>query len=411
MNIENIRKQFPILKRQINDNSLVYFDNGATTQKPDYVIDAITNFYSNYNANIHRSVYTLGNEAENIYIDSKRAVKNFINARFDEEIIYGSGTTELLNLVANMLEQELTVDDEIILSSLEHHANFIPWQQLAKRKKLKLKILEVNKDGFISLNELENSITDKTKIVSLTYASNILGILNDVEKIGQIIRKKNKDLYYVIDAAQAAPHIKIDVQKIDCDFLAFSAHKMCGPTGIGVLYGKKKLLERINPVKYGGGMISIVNDKDSSWAELPNKFEAGTPLLAQAAGLKAAIEYINNIGLENIEIYTKELTRYLLSKLKEIEGLTIYGCHDVSKRVSLVAFNLENVHPHDLASFLDARGICIRAGHQCTQPLLNRLEVFSVARVSLYFYNTKDEIDIFIQTLKETKEFFNNELF
>lgn len=411
MNIEKIRQQFPILNRKINENNLVYLDNAATTQKPDYVISAITDFYKNYNANIHRSVYTLGNEAETIYTESKEVVKDFINADFIEEIIYGSGTTELLNLVANMLNDELKEGDEIILSSSEHHANFIPWQQLSKRKNLKLKILEVDNEGFVSLCDLEKAITDKTRIITLTYASNVLGVINDVEKISKIIRKKNKNIYYILDAAQAVPHLKIDVKKIDCDFLAFSAHKMCGPTGIGVLYSKKNLLERLNPVKYGGGMISIVNDVDSSWADLPNKFEAGTPLLAQAAGLKAAIEYLNNIGLDNIEKYTKELTKYLLDKLKDIEGITIYGPLDVANRVSLVTFTLEGVHPHDLASFLDTKGICIRAGHQCTQPLLNRLEVFSVARVSLYFYNTKNEIDLFIKTLKETKEFFDNELF
>lgn len=401
------REDFPILKRKISDNDLIFFDNGATTQKPNQVIDAISDYYKNYNSNIHRSVYTLGNESEKIYEESKELVREFINASSYEEIIYTSGTTESLNFIARILEQDVSEGDEIILTYMEHHANIIPWQQLAKRKNLVLKYLELDEEGRISIKQLEKFITDKTKIVSMCHASNVLGNINPVYKIGELL--KDKDIYFVVDAAQSVPHLKIDVQKMNCDFLAFSAHKMCGPTGIGVLYGKKQLLEKFDPVEFGGGMIGIVEDDSATWAILPDKFEAGTPLLAQAAGLGATIKYLNSIGLENIERYTKELTRYMYSELSKIDNLEIYGTKNIDDRVSLVTFNLVGVHPHDLASFLDEKGICIRAGHQCTQPLLGKLGTYSVARASLYLYNTKEEIDFFIQTLKETKEFFENE--
>ena len=401
------REDFPILKRKISGNDLIFFDNGATTQKPNQVIDAITDYYKNYNSNIHRSVYTLGNESEKIYEESKELVREFINASSYEEVIYTSGTTESLNFIARILEQDVSEGDEIILTYMEHHANIIPWQQLAKRKNLVLKYLELDEEGKISIKQLEEFITDKTKIVSMCHASNVLGNINPVYKIGELL--KDKDIYFVVDAAQSVPHLKIDVQKMNCDFLAFSAHKMCGPTGIGVLYGKKHLLEKFDPVEFGGGMIGIVEDNSATWAILPDKFEAGTPLLAQAAGLGAAIKYLNSIGLENIEKYTKELTKYLYTELSKIDNIEIYGVKNIEDRVSLVSFNLVGVHPHDLTSFLDEKGICIRAGHQCTQPLLGKLGTYSVARASLYLYNTKEEIDFFIQTLKETKEFFENE--
>ncbi|AME09533.1 MULTISPECIES: aminotransferase class V-fold PLP-dependent enzyme [Gemella] len=403
----SVREDFPILKRKIGDNKLVFFDNGATTQKPIQVIDAITNYYKNYNSNIHRSVYTLGDESEKIYMESKELVKNFINAESYEEIIYTSGTTEGLNFVARMVEQELNSGDEIILSYMEHHANIVPWQQLAKRKNLVLKYLELDEKGRISINQLQDYITAKTKVVSLCHASNVLGNINPVYKIGELL--KDKDIYFIVDAAQSAPHLTLDVQKMNCDFLTFSAHKMCGPTGIGVLYGKKALLEKFDPVEFGGGMIGIVEERSATWAVLPDKFEAGTPLLAQAAGLGATIKYLTNLNLENIEKYTKELTKYLYDELSKIEDIDIYGTDNINEKVSLISFNLRGVHPHDLTSFLDEKGICIRAGHQCTQLLLQKLGVYSVARVSLYFYNTKEEVDFFIKTLKETKEFFDNE--
>ena len=401
------REDFPILKRKISGNDLIFFDNGATTQKPNQVIDAITDYYKNYNSNIHRSVYTLGNESEKIYEASKELVREFINASSYEEVIYTSGTTESLNFAARILEQDVTEGDEIILTYMEHHANIIPWQQLAKRKNLVLKYLELDEQGRISIEQLKEFITDKTKIVSMCHASNVLGNINPVYEIGDLL--KDRDIYFVVDAAQSVPHLKIDVQKMNCDFLAFSAHKMCGPTGIGVLYGKKQLLEKFDPVEFGGGMIGIVEDNSATWAILPDKFEAGTPLLAQAAGLGAAIKYLDSIGLENIEKYTKELTKYMYSELSKIDNIEIYGTKNIDERVSLITFNLVGVHPHDLTSFLDEKGICIRAGHQCTQPLLGKLGTYSVARASLYLYNTKEEIDFFIQTLKETKEFFENE--
>lgn len=401
------REDFPILKRKIKNNDLIFFDNGATTQKPIQVIDAISDYYKNYNSNIHRSVYTLGDESEKIYEESKHLVKEFINANSHEEIIYTSGTTESMNFIARIIEQDVEDGDEIILTYMEHHANLVPWQQLAIRKNLTLRFLDLDELGRININQLKELINDKTKIVSICHASNVLGNINPVYEIGSLL--KDKDIYFVVDAAQSVPHMKIDVDKMNCDFLAFSAHKMCGPTGIGVLYGKKKLLEKFDPVEFGGGMIGVVEEKSSTWAILPDKFEAGTPLLAEAAGLGATIKYLENIGLENIESYTKELTKYLYDELSKISNIKIYGTNEISDRVSLVSFNLEGVHPHDLTSFLDEKGICIRAGHQCTQPLLGKLGAYSVARASLYFYNSKEEIDFFIQALKETKEFFENE--
>ena len=401
------REDFPILKRKIKNNDLIFFDNGATTQKPIQVIDAISDYYKNYNSNIHRSVYTLGDESEKIYEESKHLVKEFINANSHEEIIYTSGTTESMNFIARIIEQDVEDGDEIILTYMEHHANLIPWQQLAIRKNLTLRFLDLDELGRININQLKELINDKTKIVSICHASNVLGNINPVYEIGSLL--KDKDIYFVVDAAQSVPHMKIDVDKMNCDFLAFSAHKMCGPTGIGVLYGKKNLLEKFDPVEFGGGMIGVVEEKSSTWAILPDKFEAGTPLLAEAAGLGATIKYLEEIGLENIESYTKELTKYLYDELSKISNIKIYGTNEISDRVSLVSFNLEGVHPHDLISFLDEKGICIRAGHQCTQPLLGKLGAYSVARASLYFYNTKEEIDFFIQVLKETKEFFENE--
>lgn len=401
------REDFPILKRKIKNNDLIFFDNGATTQKPIQVIDAISDYYKNYNSNIHRSVYTLGDESEKIYEESKHLVKEFINANSHEEIIYTSGTTESMNFIARIIEQDVEDGDEIILTYMEHHANLVPWQQLAIRKNLTLRFLDLDELGRININQLKELINDKTKIVSICHASNVLGNINPVYEIGSLL--KDKDIYFVVDAAQSVPHMKIDVEKINCDFLAFSAHKMCGPTGIGVLYGKKNLLEKFDPVEFGGGMIGVVEEKSSTWAILPDKFEAGTPLLAEAAGLGATIKYLEDIGLENIESYTKELTKYLYDELSKISNIKIYGTNEIGDRVSLVSFNLEGVHPHDLTSFLDEKGICIRAGHQCTQPLLGKLGAYSVARASLYFYNTKEEIDFFIQVLKETKEFFENE--
>ena len=401
------RDDFPILKRKIKNNDLIFFDNGATTQKPIQVIDAISDYYKNYNSNIHRSVYILGDESEKIYEESKHLVKEFINANSHEEIIYTSGTTESMNFIARIIEQDVEDGDEIILTYMEHHANLVPWQQLAIRKNLTLRFLDLDELGRININQLKELINDKTKIVSICHASNVLGNINPVYEIGSLL--KDKDIYFVVDAAQSVPHMKIDVDKMNCDFLAFSAHKMCGPTGIGVLYGKKNLLEKFDPVEFGGGMIGVVEEKLSTWAILPDKFEAGTPLLAEAAGLGATIKYLENIGLENIESYTKELTKYLYDELSKISNIKIYGTNEISDRVSLVSFNLEGVHPHDLTSFLDEKGICIRAGHQCTQPLLGKLGAYSVARASLYFYNSKEEIDFFIQVLKETKEFFENE--
>lgn len=406
MNIDKIRKDFPILSKKINGYNLIYFDTAATAQKPMRVLNDLVNFYTSHNSNIHRSVYSLGTEAEILYDKSKEVVKKFINANSSNEIIYTSGTTESLNLIARMLENELKENDEIIISSVEHHANFIPWQQLAIRKRLKLVIIEADNNGEFFAEQIKEKITNMTKIIALTQVSNTLGNIYPIEEIGDII--KDKDIFFVVDAAQSVPHFKVDVKKISCDFLAFSGHKICGPTGIGVLYAKKEILNKMIPAKFGGGMVGEVTDFNSDWSELQYKFEAGTPPIAQAVGLMGAIEYINEIGIENIEKYTNKLAKYLYTELKKIDGISIYGTNNFEKKVSIISFNIDGIHPHDLATYLDTKGICIRVGHQCTQPLLQRLKTFSVARISLYFYNTKDEVDFFTKTLKEAKEFFDN---
>ena len=404
-NWEKIRTDFPILKREINDQSLIYMDNAATTQKPRPVIDAICDFYENYNANVYRGVHTLSGEATTVYENSREKVADFIGAKEKEEVIFTKGTTNSLNYLAQMLSLEVKAGDEILLTYMEHHSNIIPWQQLAKRKKAKLIYVELTDEGKIDLSDYKNKLNKRTKIVSFTHVSNILGTINPVLEMTELAHEMNAIV--IVDGAQAVPHFKVNVQELNVDFYAFSGHKMLGPTGIGVLYGKKEWLTSLEPAEFGGEMIELVKEQESTWANLPNKFEAGTPNISGAIGLAAAIDYLENIGMDNIKNYEEELFIYLYEKLININGLEIYGPDDLTARSGVISFNLEGIHPHDLATALDLEGIAIRAGHHCGQLLMHKLNVVATSRISLYFYNTKEEVDQVIQTLEQTKEFFS----
>ena len=401
LDIEKIRKDFPILQTKVNGKPLVYLDSAATSQKPKVVIDAIKKFYETSNANIHRSIYKLGEEATKLYEEAHQKVADFINVDF-EEIIFTKSTTEALNLLAYSLSNKIKEGDEIIISQMEHHSNFVPWQQLAKKKNAKLKFIEINDKGELNLNQLSSLINERTKIVSLTHISNALGTINDIEKISKIIKEKSNALF-IVDGAQSAPHMKIDVKKLGCDFFTFSGHKMLGPTGIGVLYGKKELLENMEPFLYGGEMIKEVTFEDSKWNDLPWKFEAGTMNIAQAIGLKAAIEYLENIGMDKIMQHDTELVKYAYEKLSDINEVKIYG---PKERANLISFNVKGVHAHDTAQILDSEGIAVRAGHHCAMPLHSVLGITASARASFYLYNTKEEIDKLVEGIHKVIKVF-----
>ncbi|RNA67433.1 cysteine desulfurase [Alteribacter keqinensis] len=404
MNVLDVRKQFPILDQEVNGQPLVYLDSAATSQKPVQVIEKLDDYYRRYNSNVHRGVHTLGTLATDGYEGARDKVRNFIGASSTEEIVFTRGTTTAINLVASSYGRaNVGPDDEIVITPMEHHSNIIPWQQLAKATGATLKYLELNDDGTIAMDKLGNTITDRTKIVAVMQVSNVLGAINPVKKIAQAAHKHGAVM--LVDGAQSTPHMKVDVQDLDCDFFAFSAHKMCGPTGIGVLYGKKALLENMEPVEFGGEMIDFVGLQESTWKELPWKFEGGTPIIAGAIGLGAAIDFLEDIGLENIEKHEHDLAQYALGRLEEMDGVTVYG---PKHRAGLVTFNCDDVHPHDVATVLDADGIAVRAGHHCAQPLMKWLDVTATARASFYLYNTKDDVDVFIKGLTKTKEYFGN---
>ncbi|MBI2651128.1 cysteine desulfurase [Candidatus Woesearchaeota archaeon] len=403
MDAEKIRKDFPILKRKVNGKPLVYLDNAATTQKPKVVIDALKHYYENYNANIHRSIHQLGEEATAAYELAHKKVSDFINAAF-EEVIFTKSTTESLNLVAYSLTSSLKENDEIAISQMEHHSNFVPWQQLALKRKLKLKFIEIDSKGILKEDSIKQNITKKTKIVSVTHVSNVLGTINDIKKIGEIAHENNAML--IVDSAQGIPHIPVNVKNIDCDFLAFSGHKMLGPTGIGALYGKKEMLEKMEPFLYGGEMIREVTFKHTRFNELPWKFEAGTPNIAQAIGLGTAVDYLKKIGMKNVMQHDKKLTEYAFKRLSEIKEVEIYG-PESNKRSSLIAFNVEGVHAHDVSAILDSNGIAIRAGHHCAMPLASKLGIAASARASFYVYNTKEEIDKLAEGIFKVVKIFN----
>jgi len=407
MNIKDVRPYFPILNQEVNGHPLVYLDSAATSQKPVQVIEALEKYYREYNSNVHRGVHTLGTRATDGYEGAREKVKNFIHANSTEEIIFTRGTTTALNTVAQSYAMaNLQEGDEIVISPMEHHSNIIPWQQVAKRTGAVLKYLPLQSNGTISLADVEETITDSTKLVSVTYVSNVLGVINPVKEIGAIAHKHGAVL--VVDAAQAAPHLKVDVQDIDCDFLGFSGHKMCGPTGIGVLYGKKHLLENMEPIEFGGEMIDFVGLYESSWKELPWKFEAGTPIIAGAIGLGAAIDFLEEIGLDNITEHEHKLAAYAMERMSTVEGLTIYGPKSAENRAGVITFNIEDVHPHDVATVLDAEGIAVRAGHHCAQPLMKWLNVSATARASFYLYNSEDDVDKFVDGIVKTKEYFSD---
>ncbi|MDD9782250.1 cysteine desulfurase [Priestia megaterium] len=404
MNISDIRKQFPILDQEVNGSPLVYLDSAATSQKPLAVIEAIEKYYKEYNSNVHRGVHTLGTRATDGYEGAREKVRKFINAKSTEEIIFTRGTTTALNTVAASYGRaNLKPGDEIVITYMEHHSNIIPWQQVAKETGATLKYISLTEDHALSLEEVKSTITSNTKIVSIMQVSNVLGTINPVKEIAEIAHANGAVM--VVDGAQSTPHMKVDVQDLDCDFFAFSGHKMGGPTGIGALYGKKELLEKMEPIEFGGEMIDFVNLYESTWKELPWKFEGGTPIIAGAIGLGAAIDFLEEVGLDNIQAHEHKLAQYALDRLSQVDGITIYG---PKERAGVVTFNIKDVHPHDVATVVDADGIAIRAGHHCAQPLMKYLNVSSTARASFYLYNTEEEVDKLVSSLIKTKEYFTN---
>ncbi|MEH7334188.1 cysteine desulfurase [Neobacillus drentensis] len=407
MNIGDIRKQFPILDQEVNGKPLVYLDSSATSQKPLKVIEAVEKYYREINSNVHRGVHTLGTRATDAYEGAREKVRKFINAKSMQEVIFTRGTTTSINTVAaSYAAANLKEGDEIVITYMEHHSNIIPWQQVARRTGAQLKYIPLQEDGTISLEDVRATVTPNTKIVSVMQVSNVLGVINPIKEIAQIAHENGAVM--VVDGAQSAPHMKIDVQDLDCDFFAFSGHKMCGPTGIGVLYGKKHLLEKMEPIEFGGEMIDFVQLYESTWKELPWKFEGGTPIIAGAVGLGAAIDFLNEVGLDNIAEHEHKLAAYALEKMSTVEGMTIYGPLDPAKRAGLITFNLADVHPHDVATVLDAEGIAVRAGHHCAQPLMRWLKASATARASFYLYNTEEDIDKLVEGLVKTKEYFSD---
>ena len=402
-----IRKDFPILFQEVNDEPLVYLDNAATTQKPTQVLDVLRHYYEHDNANVHRGVHTLAERATADYENSREKVRAFIHAKDTAEVLFTRGTTTGLNWLARSYGDAFIKEgDEIVISYMEHHSNIIPWQQLVERKGATLRYLPLTDEGFIDMTAAKEIINEKTAIVSLAYVSNVLGVINPIKELGEMAHANNAVM--IVDGAQATPHMAVDIQDLDADFFAFSGHKMCGPTGIGVLYGKRKWLEQMEPVEFGGEMIDFVNLFDSTWKELPWKFEAGTPNIAGAIALGAAVDYLNEIGMDNIHRYEQELVDYVLPKLHEIDGITTYGPQDPAHHTGVIAFNLDGIHPHDVATALDMEGIAVRAGHHCAQPLMNYLNLPATARASFYFYNTKEDADRLIEAIKATKEFFKD---
>lgn len=404
IDVEKIRKDFPILDQIVNDEPLVYLDNAATTQKPKAVLEAVNRYYQEDNANVHRGVHTLAERATASYEAARETVRRFINASSTKEVLFTRGTTTGLNWIGRFAEEILEEGDEVLVSIMEHHSNILPWQEACQKTGAKL-VYAYLKDGGLDLEDFREKLTDRTKFVSITHASNVLGVINPIQELAQLAHEKGAIM--VVDGAQSVPHMKIDVQKLDADFFVFSGHKMAGPTGIGVLYGKEHYLNQMSPVEFGGEMIDFVYEQSATWKELPWKFEAGTPNMAGAIGLAAAIDYLEAIGMDAIEHHEQELIAYVFPKLQAIEGLEIYGSQDLAKRSGVISFNLGDLHPHDLATALDYEGVAVRAGHHCAQPLIQYLEVPATARASFYLYNTKEDCDKLVEALIKTKEFFD----
>ncbi|CYV46459.1 cysteine desulfurase [Streptococcus suis] len=404
MDLERIRKDFSILDQVVNDEPLVYLDNAATTQKPQQVLDVLADYYQKDNANVHRGVHTLSERATARYEAARQKVADFIQAKSSKEILFTRGTTTGLNWVAQFAKEILQPDQEVIISVQEHHSNIIPWQQACQQTGAKLRYVTL-KDGELDVDSLKPMLSEKTKFVSLAHVSNVLGSVAPIGEIAELVHQVGA--YLVVDGAQSVPHMAVNVQELDVDFYAFSGHKMLGPTGIGVLYGKEELLNRMSPVEFGGEMIDFVYEQSATWKELPWKFEAGTPNIAGAIGLGAAIDYLTEIGMDAIQAHEAELVDYVFPKLQAIPGLTIYGSQDLSKRTGVIAFNLDDLHPHDVATALDYEGVAVRAGHHCAQPLLRYLQVPATVRASFYIYNTKADCDKLVEAIIKTKEFFN----
>lgn len=404
---EKIRQDFPILSQIVNDEPLIYLDNAATTQKPRVVLDAIMRYYETSNANIHRGVHTLAERATEAYEVSRDTVRQFIHAKSTREVLFTRGTTTGINWVAQgFARQCLREGDEIWVSLAEHHSNFVPWQQVAQQTGAKLRFIPLMETGELDIDAFASQLTSAAKIVSVAHATNVLGTINDVERLAVLVHAVGGIL--VVDGAQAAPHMTIDVQQLDCDFYAFSGHKMLGPTGIGVLYGKEALLEEMSPVEFGGEMIDFVYDKTSTWNTLPWKFEAGTPNIAGGIVFQTVLDYLSNIGMDAIHAHEQSLVAHLLPQLEAVEGVTVFGPKDVSRRSGVVSFVVDGVHPHDIATGLDMEGIAVRAGHHCAQPLMRVLDQGSTVRASFYLYNTLAEVDTFVQALERVKEYFTH---
>ena len=404
---ENLRKDFPILKRIVRDNKkLVYLDNASTTQKPNQVIDSITDYYQNHNANIHRAVYALAEEATEAYEATRDKIANFINIQNRQEIIFVRGTTEAINLVAYAWGRpHIKEGDIIVTTEYEHHSNIVPWQLLTQEKKAKLEYIGMDDNGELILDDLDKFLaTGKVKLVTFSLMSNVLGTITDAEKI--VEKCKAAGVLTLIDGAQAVPHMKVDLEKLGCDFFAFSGHKMLGPTGIGVLWVRKSVLETMSPFHGGGDMIREVHKYETTWNDLPYKFEAGTPNIADVVGFGAAIDYLTKIGMDNVRQHEIELTTYAIEQLLKVKGLHIYGTKDISKRGGVISFNFADVHPHDVAQIIDGEGIAVRSGHHCAQVLMERLNVAATSRASFYIYNTKEEIDVLVNSLNIVAKVF-----
>lgn len=401
--IKKIRKDFPILQTMVYGKPLVYFDNAATSQKPSIVIDAVSSFYQKMNSNIHRAAHFLGDKATEAYEESRQEVRKFINANQLHEIVFTKGTTDSINLVAHSFGKKfLKQDDEIIISSLEHHSNIVPWQLICHETGAKLRIIPINDKGEIIFPEYQKLINKKTKLVAITQVSNAIGTIVPVK---EIIKEAHEfDIPVLIDGAQAVPHTKIDVQELDCDFFVFSSHKMYGPMGVGILYGKEKYLSEMPPYQAGGEMIEKVSFEQTTFNELPFRFEAGTPNVADVVGFHQAIKYIEAVGIENINAYESSLLKYAEEKMKDIPGLIIYG--NSPDKASVISFLIEDIHPYDMGMIMDKHGVAVRTGHHCAQPLMNRFGIIGTIRASLSFYNTFEEIDIFVEAIKKTKKMF-----
>jgi cysteine desulfurase/selenocysteine lyase len=403
--LEEIRDDFPVLRQKVHGKPLIYFDNAATSQKPRIVIEALNDYYERYNANVHRGIHALAERATREYERAREKIAKFINAPASDCVIFTHGTTEAINLVAySWARTNLKKGDEILLTWMEHHSNTVPWYQVCEHTGAVIKRIELNPDGTLCLDDLDKIVTGRTKLVAITQQSNVLGTINPIRQIADAAHKKGALI--LVDGAQSVPHMSVDVQSLDADFFVFSGHKMCGPTASGILYGKRPLLEAMPPFMGGGEMIKEVWFDHANYNDLPYKFEAGTPNIAESIGLGVAVDYLQKIGMDKIRQHEKQITQYALDRLKELPEVTIYGPRDVEKRGGLVTFTLGDIHPHDIATFADQEGVAIRAGHHCVMPLHKKLGLAATARASFYLYNTCDEVDVFIETLQKTKKFF-----